>query len=513
MVQKQQIIISYFRQGISQREIARTLGLNRKTVKKYITEYKDEMSQSSLDQKGVVEPPRYDITNRSKRKLTQHIRQLIDSCLRQNDIKRQSGNTKQCMMAVDIHESLLQAGHQISYSTVCQYIRVAKRKGQEVFIRQHYVPGSCSEFDWGTAKLVIGDKQKNMMLAVFTLAHSNHRWAMLFYRQDMSSFLQAHVDYLATIKGVPAQIVYDNMKTAVAKFTVNQSTKVPTDDLLKISSYYQFDYRFCNAAKGNEKGHVERSVEYIRRKAFSRLDHFDSLQEAQQHLQSIVDQLNDKPAKGQSRTINQVLKIEQEHMIHLPVSAYEYAVNQHYRIDKYHTICVDTNHYSVPDSITDNIVDVRIYPHQLLIYNDAHKMVAQHTRIHAKHQWCIDINHYWKTMITKPGALKRSEALHQAPSYIKTLFDQYYKQIPQVFVQLCHYCTTELIDIDMLIQATELSYSQSPHKALSLDKVKWNLIQLTTKNENRPDLEIRDQMSERIAQECEDQLMEIQACF
>lgn len=34
MVQKQQIIISYYRQGISQREIARTLGINRKTVKK-----------------------------------------------------------------------------------------------------------------------------------------------------------------------------------------------------------------------------------------------------------------------------------------------------------------------------------------------------------------------------------------------------------------------------------------------------------------------------------------------
>jgi len=38
MVQKQQIIISYYRQGVSQRQIAKTLGLNRKTVKKYILE-------------------------------------------------------------------------------------------------------------------------------------------------------------------------------------------------------------------------------------------------------------------------------------------------------------------------------------------------------------------------------------------------------------------------------------------------------------------------------------------
>ena len=33
--------------------------------------------------------------------------------------------------------------------------------------------------------------------------------------------------------------------------------------------YYQFGFRFCNVRKGNEKGHVERSVEYIRRKAFA----------------------------------------------------------------------------------------------------------------------------------------------------------------------------------------------------------------------------------------------------
>lgn len=298
MVQKQQIIISYYRQGISQRQIAKTLGLNRKTVKKYIVEYEDEKAQSILDNKGVIEPPRYDISSRSKRKLSLPMQQHIDSCLRKNESKRQAGNTKQCMKAVDIHESLQELDYQISYSTVCQYIRDSRSKSQEVFIRQHYSSGSCSEFDWGTAKLVIAGKQKNIMLAIFTLAYSNHRWAMLFYRQDMSSYLQAHVDYFTAIKGIPAQIVYDNMKTAVAKFTIKQSNKVPTDDLLKISSYYQFDYRFCNAAKGNEKGHVERSVEYIRRKAFSRLDQFESLQQAQAHLDSVVNQLNDKPAKG-----------------------------------------------------------------------------------------------------------------------------------------------------------------------------------------------------------------------
>ena len=516
MIQKQQIIIKHFVQGISHRRIAKNLGINRKTVKRCISDYLQEKNALDLEQNGVIQAPQYDSSNRGKRKLTAKIQECIDEHLVNNAKKRSSGRAKQCMKNVDIHEALVEAGNKIGYSTICQYVNGYERRAQEVFIRQQYAPGSCSEFDWGMAKLVIGGKQKNIQLAVFTLANSNHRWAMLFYRQDMPSFLQAHVEYLAAIKGVPAQIVYDNMKTAVAKFTIKQSDKTPTDDLLKISTYYQFDYRFCNAAKGNEKGHVERSVEYVRRKAFCRYDQFESLDAAQQQLQSTVDRLNEKNAKGQLQSINQMLNIEQEAMITLPPTAYEYAIARQYRVDKYHTICVDTNQYSVPESIPEQIVEVRLYPHHIVIYDKAHQAVARHHRLHAKYQWSIDIDHYWKTMITKPGALPNSQALAQAPQHIKDLFKQYYQDMPKVFVQLCHLCKTKSIDIDMLVQATQLTHKQSPHNPLSVDRVKWNMFSLIDKS--KPNTEAvsvnpSPSMSDLIAQQCQDQLKQIQASF
>lgn len=43
------------------------------------------------------------------------------------------------------------------------------------------------------------------------------------------------------------------MSVAVKNF-VGLSEKEPTDSLLKLSIYY--DFRFCNAYAGNEKGHV-----------------------------------------------------------------------------------------------------------------------------------------------------------------------------------------------------------------------------------------------------------------
>jgi DNA-binding NarL/FixJ family response regulator len=49
MVEKQQIIISYLRQGKSQRQIAKELHISRKTVRRYISEYEKEKNNVDLE--------------------------------------------------------------------------------------------------------------------------------------------------------------------------------------------------------------------------------------------------------------------------------------------------------------------------------------------------------------------------------------------------------------------------------------------------------------------------------
>ena len=49
--------------------------------------------------------------------------------------------------------------------------------------------------------------------------------------------------------------------------------------MIYLSNDYQFKIRLCEPRKGNEKGHVERSVEFIRRKAFASTYRFSSLEE------------------------------------------------------------------------------------------------------------------------------------------------------------------------------------------------------------------------------------------
>jgi transposase len=512
MLEKQQIIISHYRLGKSQREIARTMKIHRGTIKRYIEQYEEEMARSALEGGGIVSPPKYNSRGRQKVRLTHELIDLIDHYLEQNKQKRQGGLAKQCMAGTDIYEALIKAGHQIGYTTVVRYIREQKQKGQECFIRQVYLPGSCTEFDWGMVKLNIGSKWKNLMLAVFTLSYSNYRWAFLFERQDTPSFQQAHVLYFIHIGGICGMVVYDNMRVAVAKCTIRQIDKKPTEDLLKLSAYYQFDYRFCNVARGNEKGHVEKSVEYVRRKSFSNRIYFDDLEQANDHLVKTLNDLNDKPVKGQSSTIKQNFLEEKRHFSLLPVSPFDTAVLNFYRIDKYHTISIDTNHYSVPESVHTPTIGVKIYPSRIELYDHQNHCVGSHARRHTKHEWYLEIEHYWNSLKYKPGALAHSQALDQSQPSIKSLYNQSFKDNPRAFIELMLYCKQHLITDEQLHQATLVCRERCLNSPMSSDRIIMLLQnnQLHQKTKHHPQ-ESDQSMSTSISSHCQQQLQLIQS--
>ena len=304
MTTKQEIILRHYRQGHSQRRINRDLGVSRKTIKKYIEEYEKSRSEGgdSGVKSSILTPPKYDTSTRKRRKLTEVMKIQIEKYLEKNGEKRKSGQHKQVLRKIDIWEALKAVGYEIGYTTVCNYVRSVEGR-KEAYIRQRYQPGDVCEFDWGEVKLYIDGVLRVYQLAVFTLAWSNYRYALLYHRQDSQSFQQSHVCFFHHLGGIPQQLVYDNMRVAVRRF-VGRTEKEATDGLLGMSMYYQYDFRFCNAGKGNEKGHVERSVEYIRRKAFALEDAFDSQEQANAHLLKILVKLNakDQVGKGKSAT-------------------------------------------------------------------------------------------------------------------------------------------------------------------------------------------------------------------
>jgi len=437
-----QSILSKHIQGISNREIARELHVSKNTVNKYVSEY-DEMhhklnaANPSMDPNeiisGFTERPKYDSSGRTRRKLSSEMIEIINECLRENEAKRARGRRKQAMKKKDIWEYVCGKGYEISYPTISNYIREVEDSCKEAFIRQDYKPGDTCEFDWGEVELSIGGrKPKLYQMAVFTPPYSDDRFAVLYEHQDTAAFLEAHADYFEYCNGVFRIMVYDNMKVAVKRF-VGPTEKEPTESLLSLSLYYGFKFRFCNIASGNEKGDVERSVEFVRRKVFAPpgCDKFETLADANKFLREQMGKLNrlcndESPSHAE--------RFEQEQKLLLPpMKRYECCMKLHAKVDKYSTFVFAGNHYSVPDDLVGKTVDIRVYTNSIAIFYDGNA-VARHGRSYCSKDWVIDIYHYLKTLNKKPGALPQSTALLQADTQVKELYESYYTKNVREFL-------------------------------------------------------------------------------
>lgn len=471
MVDKNSILIMYYRDGESKSYISQKLKISRSVVRKYINEHEKTISNSKIKvhlEKGLSSKPCYNCSGRTKVKLVKEVEEEIKKCLNKNTEKCNQGLHKQIMKKIDIHEYLLSKGHEIGYTTICNYVRELESSGKEGFIKQIYEPGIVCEFDWGEVKLFIKDKLQTFNLAVFTSAYSNYRWAKLFHRQDSLAFSQSHIDFFSQLQGVHKELVYDNMRVAVAKF-VGRTEKTPTRALLELSSYYKFGFRFCNIRKGNEKGHVERSVEYIRRKAFCVEDKFSDLSEANKHLQEICDKLNDTTQQlSGNKTANELFEIEKSHLYKSKIP-YKCFKDEHAKVDKYSCITLYGNRYSVPDFLIGKLLNVRVFAEKIDVYYNT-DFICKHTRNYGAHTWDLDINHYLTTLFRKPGALNGSMVLSQLSRQVKNIYTEYFTDDSRGFVELLQYIKDREISFETLETAIKTVKQITPTN-ISKDKI------------------------------------------
>ena len=134
----------------------------------------------------------------------------------------------------------------------------------------------------------------------------------------------------------------------------------------RLLGFYRFSYRFCNIRSGWEKGHVERSVEVVRSRAFKPRIKFDSIEEAQLWLSKICNQMNTEA--GSLSTINKITALTDDLNALMPypgeMGCFELIECS---VDKLSTIVFKYSHYSVPDRLVGQKVLVKVYSQKLVV--------------------------------------------------------------------------------------------------------------------------------------------------
>jgi transposase len=424
-------IINMKRRGKSNRAIMRETGIDRKTVAKYWEECRRLESELQVEgadihsiQEKLCEKPQYKKGSRRRRKYTEEIDALIHKILQDESAKNRlmGAGHKQKKTNIQIHEEVLAAGHEISLGTINIELARIRQKRKEAYIRQEYDYGQRLEYDFGEVKLDCGEGIMVYHMAVFTAPASGFRWLYLYTNEKKAVFMDSHVRFFEMVGGVYLEVVYDNMKNVVKKF-IGRTEKELNPDLINMSLYYGFKINVTNCYRGNEKGSVEKSVDYLRNRIFSDRYVFSSLEAAQEFAISKLCKLNEK------------CTIEEEKEELLPYKPkLELAVISENTVSSYSFISVDTVFYSVPEELVGKKVAVKKYHDEIRVFCD-NSEVCRHKRIFGNGKYQIDIYHYLNTLYKKPGALKNSAALRQLPK-LKALFDGHFTDRPRYFVEL-----------------------------------------------------------------------------
>lgn len=117
---KNEILIRFYKLGYSKREISQGLGVSRKTVSRYVSCNQSILASSEINhniKKVLSIAPKYLVAKRRKTKLTKEIQEFIDENLLRKQHCNQLKNRK------DIYKAILRKGYDISYTTVCNYVR------------------------------------------------------------------------------------------------------------------------------------------------------------------------------------------------------------------------------------------------------------------------------------------------------------------------------------------------------------------------------------------------------
>jgi transposase len=367
---------------MSRREACRRHGLHWQTLKK-ILEYD--------------EPPGYRRTKPPRRPKIGPFRPNIQAIL---DADR-SAPKKQRHTAHRIWQRLrAEHGFTGGYTIVKDAVRELTVGGREVFLPLSHPPGEA-QVDFGFAEVVLGGVATQVAVFVLSLPYSDAVYCQVFPRECTETFAEGHARAFAFFGGVPRRIAYDNTKTAVAKITGSRQRQV-TREFQRLQSHFLFTPHFCLVRRANEKGHVERLLDYARSNFLVPVPAVDSLAALNTQLEEQCRRDRDRTVRGKPGTVATLLADDRTAFLPLPARPFEARRVTQAAADSLSLVRFDTNSYSVPTAYAHRgLTVVATVDEVRFVHED--RLVARHPRCWGREQFRFDPVHYLALLERKPG--------------------------------------------------------------------------------------------------------------
>jgi transposase len=346
--------------GVSQREIARRLGINRRTVAR--------LSASEG-------PPRYRRAPAGSQldPLEPVVRRLVEEWPR--------------IKAPRVTEILRSDyGYTGSVRLVQAHLQRLRQPTARPAQRTGYRPGQVLQLDWAElpTRPQVAGRERRVYALVGSLPYSSAQTAFFSLDMTIESFLEGHARAFEWLGGVPRECVYDNLRSVVAR---REGVEVVWNRrFLHLRGHYGFHASACTPATPREKGSVEAAVRYLK-SGFWPARHFGSLAELDERYADWRDRVCNRRLHATGRfPVAERLDQERAALRPLPPARFDWSGARAVRVplDGYlrHGRCF----YRAPERLVHERVELRFDRDQVWILHRGAE-VARYRRSYEQGVW------------------------------------------------------------------------------------------------------------------------------
>jgi transposase len=377
-------------------EISRTTGHSRNTIKKALRGegcgYKERQHQAF----PALEP----------------YLEVINRWLKEDKVN----NKKQRHTSRRIYNRLLnEYGFKGGESTVRRYVKMARAKmGLEcakAFIPCDPEAGYEAEVDWGTANAVIACKEMRLKFFCMRSKYSGKHFVRFYQCERQQAFFDGHIQAFEFFGGIFPIIIYDNLTTAVQKVLKGKG-RIEQEGFVKFRAYYNFEAHFCTPGEGHEKGGVEGMVGYVRRNYMVPIPQAKSIEELNEKILKECIRYGEHRISGREKKVCELFEEEKSHLISMPDNPYSNIQTYDGEVDKYSTVIIDKNRYSVPTQYVGYKIKTLLFVNRVEIFW-GNKRVAVHERMFDVNKWGLNPQHYLDLIEQRPMSFNSARPIRQ----------------------------------------------------------------------------------------------------
>jgi transposase len=374
--------------GVSQREINRKTGVDRKTIRKYVPlpqlKSPEENAESKspteegvatgfLPQEGQNPPPRPPAPDK---KLPKHVRSACGPHREWIESQVRLGRN-----AMSIYQDLVERfGFTNRYNSVKRFVRRLKQKDPKQYDRLEFLPGEEAQVDYGMGAptLHTGGKYRRPRLFIMTLKYSGRAFRKVVWKSSQETWARLHEEAFRYFGGCPQYVMLDNLKEGVIKPDIYDPDLNPL--YVAVLEHYGVTADPARVRDPNRKGTVESAVKHTQSTALKGRK-FEDIEVQNDWLRHWEERWAAPRIHGRSkRQVEEMFQEEKPYLVPLPLTPFRYFEQETRTVYDDGTIQVGRSYYAARPAPLYSEVVVRIYDEEIEILDPSRMEVIRRHR-------------------------------------------------------------------------------------------------------------------------------------